>query len=496
MNAEAIKSRIDLVNYVSRYTKLERSGRDFLGLCPFHSEKTPSFRVHNGRWRCFGACNSSGDLIDFVMQMEHLDFLEAYRKLAEEIGLEVEDNHSALYQVTESVSAYYHEYLMDKTAGAAVRYYLEQRGFDEKEMRKWRIGYAPGQAAKTHLLRFSEDHLRQCGIVLDGKYGKYDPMEKRIVIPIQDKGKIAGFAGRSLVDNGRAKYVNTTDTVLFRKHQIAFGLDMARKAIDACDCAVLVEGYFDVIGAHKQGVENVVAVMSASPSIEQIRRIHCSNFALSFDGDLAGRQSTERSTELLLSQGKRVQIVRLPDGKDVDEVDFKQYVDQAVSEEEYLLEFSKSEPERVLQILNEASDNALKTRLTSQIAASTGIPVEGLKILPSKNLHFQLPQRNYDLESAVAGELQKRPERLAEIQDFFAPIRPFSSLDFQNADCKEVFKVVQYGNTNFHTQINDDCQNIVAAARSLRMRRLASECALGSAEAISEKAILLARHSV
>lgn len=495
ITAEELKSRINLEDYISRYTQLNRSGRDFIGLCPFHSEKTPSFRVHNGRWRCFGACNTGGDIYDFLMQIEHIDFMEAYQRIAKELGMNIEDEHQELHEIMRFAAERYHRALIDKTSGAIGRNYLENRGVNIESIQKWELGVCEKGMEQTLLNRFSPESLKKCGVIAEGSYGLYDPMVNRLVIPIRSNGRIVGFGGRYLGDSDmKAKYVNTTDTVLFHKHQVVFGLAQARRYIDATDTAILTEGYFDVIGAHQQGISNTVAVMSAHPSIEQIRRIRANRFILAFDGDKAGRESTERTVEMLLSQGKTVSVVKLPDGKDVDEVDFRQYLDAAQSQEDYLLELAQDHPHRALQILNEAQDNTLKANLTAQIAGRIGVPPEGLDIKPSRNLHYRLPQRNSDLESAVAGELQKRPERIQEIVAFFDGVRPFDTNDFLNADCREVIRVVLKGEQQFHLEIDDDCQNIVQAARSLRMRRLANECARGENDAIREKTVLLARH--
>lgn len=490
MNAEELKSRIDLPSFIGRYTTLKRKGRDFVGLCPFHTEKTGSFHVNGQRWRCFGACNTGGDVFDFLMLHDHIDFLAATRLIAQELGIEVDDlNARRLTTLLREVANVYHKHF-NHHSGIPAQHYFRRRGFTPEDNEQWNIGWTNRAMTMRMINHFGKPILIEAGIIREGKHGDYDPMADRLIIPISDHGQVVGFAGRT-INHVEPKYVNTSDTKLFRKHRLVFGLDRVESTSAGI---VIVEGYFDVIGAHRQGIRNAVAVMSAAISIEQIRKCNSETFTIALDGDAAGRQSTEKMVEILLSEGKKVYVARLPEGKDPDEIDFKPILDTALTADEYLLDLSDQHPMRALEILNECKDIRMKTDLNTQIAARMGIPYETIVIPPSRNLHFKLPQRNYDLESAVVGELQKRPDRLKEIIRYFDGVRPFSPDDFFNADYKNVFRQLLNGDNEVLIEVDDDCQNLVGAARSMRMKRLSMECARGEQTAFQEKALLMSRH--
>jgi DNA primase len=309
---DEVKGRIDIVDLISRYTPLKRSGNSYKGLCPFHNERTPSFIVfpHSGTWRCFGACGVGGDVFSFVMRKENLDFREALQLLAREAGIDldaVEGNASSqqrtsLYEINEVAASYFEEILRHHPAAQPARAYLQQRGIDEATSQRFRLGFA--LESWTSL----RDFLSEKGFGLEQQLlgglvkrneerdSTYDAFRNRVMIPIRDRqGRIIGFGGRVL-DKSEPKYLNTSETPLFHKSRIIYGLDGAHQAIRTADRVVIVEGYMDVIAAHQHGFANVVACMGTSLTADQLQQLQrfTTNFVLALDADAAGQQATLR----------------------------------------------------------------------------------------------------------------------------------------------------------------------------------------------------------
>jgi DNA primase len=309
---DEVKARIDIVDLISRYTPLKRSGNSYKGLCPFHSERTPSFIVfpNNGSWRCFGACGVGGDVFSFVMRKENVDFREALQLLAREAGIDLEaaegqpggNQRSQLYEVNEAAALYFYEILRHHPAAQSARDYLARRGIDEATIEQFRLGFA--LEAWSNL----RDYLSEKGFGLDlqlvaglvkrneERQSTYDAFRNRVMIPIRDRqGRVIGFGGRVL-DKSEPKYLNTADTPLFHKSKVIYGLDLAHGPIRTADRVVIVEGYMDVIAAHQHGFCNVVACMGTSLTADQLQQLqrYTNNFVLALDADAAGQQATIR----------------------------------------------------------------------------------------------------------------------------------------------------------------------------------------------------------
>ncbi|MEZ4864029.1 MAG: DNA primase [Caldilineaceae bacterium] len=308
---DEVKQRTDIVELVGRYVELRRAGTTYKGLCPFHSERTPSFVVFpdSGTWHCFGSCGTGGDVFSFLMRRENLDFRDALEQLAREAGVTLEEAHdpaqdqkTRLLEINEWATHYYQEILRHHSAAQSARSYLAGRGLSDDTLDRFRLGFALEQwsGLRDFLLEKGyalEEQLR-AGVIKQNeeRNSTYDAFRNRVMIPIRDRqGRVIGFGGRVLGD-GQPKYLNTSDTPLFHKSQIVFGLDLAREAIRQAQKVVIVEGYMDVIAAHQHGFANVVACMGTSLTSDQLQQLHrfTNNFVLALDADAAGQQATIR----------------------------------------------------------------------------------------------------------------------------------------------------------------------------------------------------------
>ncbi len=359
---EEIKERLDIVQVVSETVKLRKSGKNYVGFCPFHpNTRTPAFAVfpESGTWRCFGACNEGGDIFKFVMKREGWDFREALQFLAEKAGVELKprteregEEEAALQRLREALESalvFYRNNLLQGEDGKAALDYLRGRGFSLAVLERFELGYAPAswEAARDFLLGrgFSEQELLNAGLVSQREQGGvYDRFRNRIMIPIRDaRGRMAGFGARAMSDEDHPKYLNSPQTALFDKGRLLYGLDKARKAIRKADQAVLVEGYMDVIGLHQAGFENAVSPMGTALTMQQLRLIkrYTRRMILALDADRAGSQATLRGLTLAREAMDRsadpvfdarglvryegrldadLRVVSLPAGVDPDEV--------------------------------------------------------------------------------------------------------------------------------------------------------------------------------
>lgn len=282
---EEIKARLDIVDVVGEYVPLQKAGRYYRALCPFHSERTPSFYVSPERqsWHCFGACGTGGDIFAFVMRKEGLEFRDALRLLAQRAGVSLpergerreDDRLQRLRAATEAAVQFYHRQLLDSPEAAAARRYLEGRGVDGEACRRFLLGYSPqGRGALCRHLRalgFRDDELLEAGLALESEGGLRDRFHGRIMFPIWDeRGRAVGFGARAL-DDSHPKYLNTPQTPLFDKGGLFYLLDRARDEVRRSGCAVIVEGYMDAIAAHQNGFTNVVASMGTSLTERQVQ---------------------------------------------------------------------------------------------------------------------------------------------------------------------------------------------------------------------------------
>lgn len=341
-NVDTIKERLDIVEVVSPYLKLEKTGINLKGKCPFHNEKTPSFFVSPVRqsYYCFG-CGAKGDMFTFVEQMEGIDFVGALKILAEKAGVELRPPSAAgakekalkekLFLLTESATDFFEAKLKESPE---VSEYLFSRGLEPESIKTWRIGYVPDEwrLLLNHLksLGFDEELIIKAGLAKKpaGKEGKgpYDVFRGRIIFPIADtSGRIVGFSGRSFLPAGTVKdpdsipkYLNSPDSLLFNKGELLYGLDKAKHDIRRQAYTVLVEGQLDLVLSYQAGVKNTVASSGTAFTATHLRRLKSISprIILAFDGDEAGKIAAEKSATLGLGLGMEVKIARLPQGSD------------------------------------------------------------------------------------------------------------------------------------------------------------------------------------
>ena len=369
-----VKSRLDLIEVVSGYVALQRSGRAYKANCPFHQERTPSFYVSPERqtWQCFGACATGGDVFSFIMRAENLEFSEALKRLAQQAGVTLPSRErrsevEVSFRVNEAAREYFQQYLAS-SLGSSVRGYLDQRGLTKESADKFQLGLSPrdGQGLFSYLQKhgFTPEQLTLAGVVYQSQNGGYrDAFRGRLMIPIRNgQGDLGGFGSRDLDDSG-PKYLNTARTPVFDKGRILFGLHLAKDAARQ-QGIVIVEGYMDVIMAHQYGFTNVVASMGTALTEHQVAEVRrlTDRVTMALDADAAGQQATLRSLEsswqvfqnrvaghsrgttLFQRQDNlELKVAVLPDGKDPDDVirastdDWSDLVSEGVPLFEYLL---------------------------------------------------------------------------------------------------------------------------------------------------------------
>ncbi|HHS48738.1 MAG TPA: DNA primase [Desulfurella acetivorans] len=299
---EEIKNRLDIVDFINRYVNLKKSGNNYIGLCPFHSEKTPSFTVNKDKqfFHCFG-CGESGDLITFYMKIENLDFKEAVRNLALELGLEVNSDYesSKKENLLLDINKFACEFFQKKLKNSDfAQNYIEKRQIKQETQEAFQIGYNPNDNSLLDFLlkKYSIKLLNESGIVSNA----YNIFAGRLMFPISDEyGKIVGFAGRALHDNQKAKYINTKETSIFSKQRLLYGFDKAKTYIK--DYLIICEGYFDCIRLHQEGLQCTSATMGTNLSDYHIRLIKrfTNKIYFNFDSDEAGIKAMLKNTKVL-----------------------------------------------------------------------------------------------------------------------------------------------------------------------------------------------------
>jgi len=327
-----IQAKVDLLAYVSQYVTLRKQGREYRGLCPFHSEKTPSFYLNAEKqvWHCHG-CNAGGDLIKFVERYENVDFPVALRMLATRAGVVLQESpgaqrrrseREAIYEANAAAQRYFADELRrDKRALD----YIHRRGIKNETAAQFGIGLAPdGWEGLTKAVERAgvDVHVAERAGLLRQKTGYYDFFRNRLMFPIYNlTGEVMAFGGRALGDE-TPKYLNTPNTAAYTKGQHVYGLHLARRAVATDDTLVVVEGYLDAIALHQAGFRNAVASLGTAFTPEQARELRrvASKLYLCFDGDAAGQAATARSIDMLVEEGLAVSIVVLPVGKDPDDL--------------------------------------------------------------------------------------------------------------------------------------------------------------------------------
>lgn len=431
---DAIRDRVDIVELVGETVRLQRAGRTYKGLCPFHNERTPSFVVSPERrtWHCFGSCSTGGDIFSFVMRRDNLDFGETVRQLAARAGIayesrdaHAEEAHSRLIQANEAAAAYYHSALLNGAEADVARAYAAQRGLDKRAIEDFQIGYAPEawEALATHLRgrQYTDAELVEAGLLVHGERGDHDRFRARLIFPIRDpRGRVVGFGGRALGD-AMPKYLNSPQSPVFDKGGLLYGLDRAADTIRRESLAVIVEGYLDAITAHQNGYTNVVASLGTALNERHITLLkrYARSVALALDADAAGIEAAARGEQLIreMHDDQRVEAVvdwgnlvrvqtrapvdvrifSVPSGKDPDEAiradptAWPQWVAGALPPFEFRLHFElnkldRSNPrerlallDRLLPLLADIGDRALQAQYLSQLATTLALREEDVR---------------------------------------------------------------------------------------------------------------------
>ena len=337
---QQILSRIDIIDVIGGFVKLKKRGTNYLGLCPFHNERTPSFTVSPSKeiYKCFG-CGKSGNTISFLMEHEKYSYVDSLRWLANRYGIELEETFAtdeqrqqmqvadSLYIINNFAQQFFTKTLFQTEEGRDIGLsYLKERGFREDVIKKFQLGYNPearDSFTKAAIAgQYNTELLLKTGLVINRNDQLMDNYRGRIIFPVHNhSGKVLGFGARILKTNDKApKYINTPENEIYVKSKILYGSYFARMAIDKADECLLVEGYTDVISLHQSGIENVVASGGTSLTLDQLRLIrkYTNNLTIIYDGDAAGVKAALRGLDLALEEGLNVKLVLIPDKEDPD----------------------------------------------------------------------------------------------------------------------------------------------------------------------------------
>ncbi|MEO5942312.1 MAG: DNA primase [Ferruginibacter sp.] len=386
---QQILSRIDIIEIVGSFVKLKKRGANYLGLCPFHNEKSPSFTVSPTKeiYKCFG-CGRSGNTIGFLMDLEKYSYVEALRWLANKYNVEIAETEvspevklvrqaaDSLYIINSFAQQFFSNALFNTEVGTDIALsYLKQRGFREDIIKKFQLGYNPAardEFAKAALAaQYNTEYLHKSGLVVVRDDRPADNYRGRIIFPIHNQsGKILGFGARVIKANDKApKYINTPENEIYVKSRVLYGSYFARMAIDKADECLLVEGYTDVVSLHQAGVENVVASGGTSLTPDQLRLIkkYTNNLTIIYDGDNAGIKAALRGLDLALEEGLNVKLVLIPDKEDPDS-----YVNK-VGVEAFTEFVKKNKKDFILfqlevSLADAGNDSAKKSAIVNQVA--------------------------------------------------------------------------------------------------------------------------------
>jgi DNA primase len=425
-----VREAADIVAIVGEVITLRKSGRNYMGLCPFHGEKTPSFSVsrEKGTYYCFG-CKKGGDVIDFVMEIERLTFPEAVERLAERFGVELppaspesrrkHDEQAQLLEAVEAAQAFFLGHLREDRPRA----FLERRGVELDFAAGFGLGYAPAEwraLLDSLQKRFSERSLVGAGLVVGGEQGRvWDRFRDRVTIPIRlSRGKLVAFGGRTLGDD-TPKYLNSPETPLFSKSQVLFALDRAVRSFPKSDRAVVVEGYFDCLALHQAGIEEAVATLGTALTEHHARELarRVRHVVVCFDGDAAGRSAARSALRTLLAAQLEVGVMLLPAEQDPDDVmhregpeAFRRRLDGALSPTDFLLEEMGTGREArrsnllgALEVVDACPDPVRRFAMRETLAQAAAIPPERLGALAAPRVVASAGSPDPDEPSA--GEL-------------------------------------------------------------------------------------------
>ncbi|MBN1318215.1 MAG: DNA primase [Anaerolineales bacterium] len=416
---EEIKSRLDIVEVISKYVELRRAGRNYKAICPFHQEKTPSFVVfpETQTWRCFGACAEGGDVYSFLMKRQGWDFAETLKNLAEQTGVQLrprtpeqeqkQEAYSRLFELLNTATLYFMHLLQNAPEAEPVRAYVAERGILPHIMEQFQLGYAldnwDGARVYLHGKGYQDDEMIAAGLLIQKEdTGRiYDRFRNRLIIPIRDlRGRVVGFGARALKPEDHPKYLNSPQTELFDKSSLLYGLDSAKKGIREAGQAIIVEGYMDVMQGHQAGFTNILAQMGTALTEAQIKQLkrYTNRLVLALDADAAGQKATLRGLDMARQTLDReidilfdprglvrhearlnadIRIITLPTGYDPDKLiksdpeAWSQLVDAARPVVEYIIDSIVAEID-----VNDAKAKSAAVVRAAPIIRDIGNPVE------------------------------------------------------------------------------------------------------------------------
>lgn len=412
---ELVREKVDIVEFVRQYTPLTQTGRNFKGLCPFHTEKTPSFfvRPDKGMYYCFG-CQRGGDLYTFVMEKENITFGEALELLAKRAGVTLTQTRDAsrgqkkerVLHVLSSANEFFRNQF-STPEGTKAREYLSARGLTEATIAAFQLGYAPDSwdATSTYLLKngYRQEEIIDAGLAIvsnKSRAGAYDRFRNRVMFPIIDHlGRIVGFSGRALASTEQAKYINSPETVVFSKGSVLYGYDKAHEIARKKDYMILVEGNLDVISLHQAGITNAVAPLGTGFTSQQLKLLArvSPRLMIVFDADDAGISAAERAAIEAAAEGFETKIVTLRTGKDPDEAvknnpeQFKRDLSEAQPAFMFFLARARKQfPDQssynikqvaqyVFPFIQAISNNTVKEQSLEQLSRELSLTFSGLK---------------------------------------------------------------------------------------------------------------------
>lgn len=499
---DEIKNRLDIVSFIGQYVKLTKAGRNFKGVCPFHSEKSPSFIVSPDRqiWHCFGSCATGGDVISFYMKFENLNFYEALIDLGKKTGVEIEqvgqDDKSYQYELKllqlNILASKFYSYLLTSTKfGQKAKEYLENRKISQKLIETFELGYAPlsWDSLYKFLIKkgFSDQEIVDSGLVINSSGKYYDRFRNRLMFPLKNaKNQIVGFSGRLIEENIKeAKYVNTPETILYRKRENLYGINVTKEAIRKAENVYIFEGEFDLITAYKLGVSNVCTIKGAAFTKEQLNLLkrYTKKITFALDTDNAGVEAIKRGIKIAEELDVEVYVVVFENGKDPDEagnadpVSFKKNLKNAMPIYDFLLsDLYKKYPDKSAshkkKIIEEISPYI--SNIQNQIVKSHYVRQLSLELDISEESIFKEIKIN-DIKSKIRwkGATEPKKEHISR-QDFQAAFLIGSLLqlkqlshslseipeilkndDFKNASEGEIFSLFfEYINKNKYEEFS------------------------------------------
>ncbi|MFC2028025.1 DNA primase [Chloroflexota bacterium] len=529
-SVDEIKQRLDIVNMISEHVQLGKAGRNFRGLCPFHTEKTPSFFVFPERqsWHCYG-CGAGGDVISFVMKKEGLGFGEALNILASRAGVYLPEKKTGttedktvnkLYQINDAAARYFHELLLNSPPAEGARKYVESRQLSSETITEFRLGFSldswEGLKQKLQKQGYSEANLVSAGLAIAKEDRTYDRFRGRLMFPICDvKGRVLGFGARSL-DDSAPKYLNSAESSIFTKSSVLYGIDLAKGAIREQGKAVIVEGYMDVLTAHQNGFRNVVASMGTALTEKQIAILKglSAHICLSLDADAAGNAATLRGIEvcrnILAEEVKgtkkwlggatqlytEITIISMPEGKDPDEViaenpnQWQQLINEAQPLMDFLIDvttikYDLSKPEgksqlsnELLPLIAEMRDSAVREEYLTKLSKLTGISEKVLvakipDLLSSKRKPSKSIQKQMEVPFSTLKTGDQLEEHCLSLLLQYPRLRNaaenLSADHFERSENREIFVVLH------NAQENDDIQKILDAALHEHLQTLVNK---------------------